>query len=224
MTACFMRYSKSRQFDTILWSLSANQGLRLSVIQGFLSFRRLLLLCMLAILQAVIQPLAHADEVEIIQARVESTEEGYRLSATFGLELNRELEDAIERGIPLYFTTEVQVIRPRRYWFDETTLTTSQTVKISYNVLTRQYRAAIDGSLYRNFSTLDEALSLVRNPGRWLFAEKEALKPGETYRVYLRMGLDVAQLPKPFQVNALNNSDWRVSSDWKQLTFKAEAP
>jgi hypothetical protein len=169
-------------------------------------------------------PLAFADDVEILQARVESTDEGYRLSTTFGLELNRELEDAIERGIPLYFTTEVQVIRPRRYWFDETTLATSQTVKISYNVLTRQYRASIDGSLYRNFTTLDEALSMVRNPGRWLFAEKDALKPGETYRVYLRMGLDVAQLPKPFQVNALNNSDWRVSSDWKQLTFKADPP
>lgn len=219
-----MRYSKSRQFDTILQPLSANPRPHSSVIQRFFPYRRLLLICVFAFLQALMQPLAQADEVEIRQAHVEATEEGYRLSATFGLDLNRELEDAIMRGIPLYFTTEVQVIRPRRYWFDETTLTASQTVKISYNVLTRQYRAAIDGSLHRNFNSLDEALSLVRNPGRWLFAQKEALKPGETYHAFLRMGLDVAQLPKPFQVNALNNSDWRVSSDWKQLTFKAEAP
>ncbi len=204
--------------------LSAHQCSHASVIQRLFSVRPLLLICMLVLLQAVIQPFAHADEVEIIQARVESTEEGYRLSATFGLELNRELEDAIARGIPLYFTTEVQVIRPRRYWFDETTLTASQTVRVSYNVLTRQYRAAIDGGLHRNFPTLDEAMSVVRNPGRWLFAEKEALRPGETYHAFVRMGLDVAQLPKPFQVNALNNSDWRVSSNWKQLTFKADAP
>jgi hypothetical protein len=219
-----MRYSKSRQFDTILQPLSANQCPHSSVIQRLFSVRPLLLVCVLALLQALTQPLAHAEEVEITQARVEATEDGYRLSATFGLELNRELEDAIMRGIPLYFTTEVQVIRPRRYWFDETALTTSQTVKISYNVLTRQYRAAINGSLHRNFNSLDEALSLVRNPGRWIFAPKNALKPGETYYLFLRMGLDVAQLPKPFQVNALNNSDWRVSSDWKQLTFKTEAP
>lgn len=224
MTGCFMRYSKSPQFDTIRQPLSANQCLHASVIQRFLPVRLLAILCVLAFLQALSPPSAHADEVEITQARVEATEEAYRLSATFKLDLNRELEDAIMRGIPLYFTTEVQVIRPRRYWFDETTLTASQTVKISYNVLTRQFRAAIDGSLYRNFSSLDEALSLIRNPGRWVFAPKEALKPGETYQVFLRMGLDVTQLPKPFQVNALNNSDWRVSSDWKQLTFEAEAP
>ncbi|MGV3741907.1 MAG: DUF4390 domain-containing protein [Burkholderiaceae bacterium] len=194
------------------------------MIQRLFSIRHLLLAFIFAFLQAVVQPLAHADQVEVIQARVESSEEGYRLSAAFDLELNRELEDAIARGIPLYFTTEVQVIRPRRYWFDETTLTTSQTVRISYNVLTRQYRAAIDGGLYRNFTSLDEAMSVVRNPGRWVFAEKDVLKPGETYHAFVRMGLDVAQLPKPFQVNALNNSDWRLSSDWKQLTFKAEAP
>lgn len=179
---------------------------------------------MLACLQVLIQPLAQAEEVGIVEAQVQTNEEGYRLSVTFSLELNRELEDAILRGIPLYFTTEVQVIRPRRYWFDETTLTASQTVKISYNVLTRQYRAAVNGSLHRNFGTLDEALSMVRNPGRWLIAEKGALKPGETYHAFVRMGLDVAQLPKPFQVNALNNSDWRVSTGWKQLTFKADAP
>lgn len=220
---CFMRYSKSRQFDTIHWSLSANQCLHASVIQRLFSVRSLLVICALALLQVLAQPLAHADEVEILQARVESSDEGYRLSATFDLDLNRELEDAIMRGIPLYFTTEVQVVRPRRYWFDETTLTTSQTIKVSHNVLTRQYRAAIDGGLHRNFNTLDEALSMVRNPGRWLIAEKGMLKPGETYHAFVRMGLDIAQLPKPFQVNALNNSDWRVSSDWKQLTFKADA-
>ncbi|EGF33831.1 hypothetical protein IMCC9480_1672, partial [Oxalobacteraceae bacterium IMCC9480] len=37
-----------------------------------------------------------------------------------------------------------------------------------------------------------------------------------------RMRLDVAQLAKPFQVNAINNADWRLSSDWKTFLYKAE--
>jgi len=53
-------------------------------------------------------------------------------------------------------------------------------------------------------------------------ADKNSLKSGDTYFVGLRMRLDVAQLPKPFQINALNNSDWRLSSDWKEFTFKVE--
>ena len=165
---------------------------------------------------------AAAEGVEIVQAHLESAEDGYRLSSTFAFDLNRALEDAIARGIPLYFTTDVDLTRPRWYWLDEKTVSASQSVRISYNVLTRQYRAAVAGGLQQNFSTLDDALSLVRRPPRWLVADKKALNPGENYNVAIRMYLDVAQLPKPFQVNALNNSDWRLSSDWKHFTFKAD--
>ena len=166
---------------------------------------------------------AAAEGIEITQAQLQPAEEGYKLAAAFSFELNRGLEDAIMRGIPLYFTTEVEIIRPRWYWFDERAIRTSQTIRLSYNVLTREYRAAITGNLQQAFSSLEDALSLVKRPSRWLVAPKGALKPGESYTVAVHMALDVAQLPKPFQVNALNNSDWRLSSDWKYFTFKAES-
>lgn len=165
---------------------------------------------------------ARAEGVEIMQAHLESSEEGYKLSATFAFELKRGLEDVIMRGVPLYFTTDVELTRPRWYWFDEKTVTASQTVRISYNVLTRQYHAAILGRLHQSFATLDDAMSLVRRPSRWVVAERGALKVGEVYNVAVRMRLDLAQLPKPFQVHALNSSDWQLSSDWKFFTFKAE--
>jgi len=53
-------------------------------------------------------------------------------------------------------------------------------------------------------------------------APPDALKPGETYSVALRMELDVAQLPKPFQVHSINSSDWRLSSDWRYFSYKAD--
>ncbi|MDB5727276.1 MAG: hypothetical protein JWQ00_481 [Noviherbaspirillum sp.] len=167
-------------------------------------------------------PVRAGEGIEITRANIESTEEGYKLAATYNVELNRGLEDAITRGVPLYFTTEIEFTRPRWYWFDEKAIGASQTVRISYDVLTRHYHASFSGRLQQSFSTLDDALSLLRRPTRWLVAEKGELKPGATYNVAMRMGLDVARLPKPFQVNALNNSDWRFSSDWKQFTFKAE--
>jgi hypothetical protein len=162
------------------------------------------------------------DGVEITRVNLENTDDGYKLSANFSVELTRGLEDAITRGIPLYFTTEVEFTRPRWYWFDEKAINAAQTVRVSYDVLTRQYHASIGGRLHQNFTTLDDALSLLRRPGRWVVAEKGALKPGATYNVAIRMGLDVARLPKPFQIHALNNSDWRFSSDWKQFTFRAD--
>lgn len=163
-----------------------------------------------------------ADTVEVVQAHLEPSDEGYKLSATFAFELNRGLEDAIMHGFPLYFTTDIEITRPRWYWFNEKAIIESNTIRISYNVLTRQYRAAISGNLQQNFNSLDDVLALVRRPSRWVVADKNALKPGETYNVAVRMHLDVAQLPKPFQVNALNNSDWRLSSDWQYFKFRVD--
>jgi hypothetical protein len=177
----------------------------------------------LALLLALASPASHAGDVEIAEARLEYTDEGYKLAAAYNFELNRSLEGAIARGIPLYFTTEVAIRRPRWYWLDERAASATQTIRISYNVLTRQYRAAINGSnLQQGFDTLEDAISLVRRPGRWLVAPPEALKHGETYSVALRMELDIAQLPKPFQVHSINSSDWRLSSDWRYFTYRAD--
>jgi len=193
------------------------------VTQRFFHFVTSAVLALLIFSLAFAPTMARAAEgIDITQAHLESSEEGYKLAASFSFELNHGLEDAVTHGVPLYFTTEVTLMRPRWYWFDEKAVNTSQTTRISYNVLTRQYSVAVLGSLQQNFSSLEEALSLIRRPNRWVVAEHGALSHGATYKVSIRIRLDVAQLSKPFQVNALNNSDWRFSSDWKTFSFKAD--
>ncbi|WP_198937162.1 DUF4390 domain-containing protein [Herbaspirillum camelliae] len=180
------------------------------------------LLPLLALLLALAWHPARAAEITVSQASIEHSDEGYRLSVSYDFDLNRGLEDALSRGVPLYFTTDVQLTRRRWYWFDESSVSATRTVRLSYNVLTRQYHTAISGQLQQSFTNLDDALTLIRRPPRWLIADNNTLKTGDNYNVGLRMRLDVAQLPKPFQVNALNNSDWRLSSDWIEFTYKPE--
>jgi len=185
-----------------------------------LPFFRVFLAFLLAL--TLSQAARASDGIEIEQAHLEHTAEGYRLSSAFAFDLNHELEDALNRGIPLYFTTDVEITRPRWYWFDAKVASSSQTIRISYNVLTRQYHAAINGRLQISFDTLDDVLALVRRPNRWVVADNDALKPGHVYDVAVRMQLDIAQLPKPFQIHALNSSDWRLSTDWQHFTYKVE--
>ena len=209
-----------RQHDTLAMP-SARGGWRAVGSTSAMTLRGLLAALVLTLM--AFSPLARAaDGVEITQAHLESSDDGVKLSATFAFELNHGLEDAITHGIPLYFTTEVELTRPRWYWFDEKSIAESQTIRLSYNVLTRQYHAAILGRLQQSFTSLDDALALIRRPSRWLVADKSALKAGALYSVSVRMRLDVAQLAKPFQVNAINNADWRLSSDWKTFVYKAE--
>jgi hypothetical protein len=177
---------------------------------------------LLLILVCALPQARAADTVEITHAHIELADEGYRLAASYGFDLNHGLEDAIQHGVQLYFTTQIELTRPRWYWFDEKAITAKQTSRISYNVLTRQYHVTIIGSVQQTFSTLDDALFLIRRPSRWLVAPRSALKTGELYNVALVMGMDRDYLPKPIQVNAFNNSDWRLSSDKKTFIYKAE--
>lgn len=190
------------------------------VIQRF--FRLLIGPLLLILACALPQAASAADGVEIKRAYVEATDEGYRLSANYGFDLSHGLEDTLQYGVVLYFTTSIEFTRPRWYWFDEKAIVARQTISLSYNVLTRQYHVAVIGSVRQSFSSLDDALFLIRRPNRWIVAPRGALKVGETYSVKLSMGLDPNYLPKPIQINALNNNEWRLASDKKTFLYKAE--
>jgi hypothetical protein len=177
----------------------------------------LVALCMTATLPALA-----AEGIEFIDATFEATDEGYTLSTNYSVDLTHALEDALSRGIPLHFKLQLEVSKPRWYWLDDVAIKTSRNIRVSYNVLTRQYRASVDGSLYRSFSRFDDLLALLRHPGRWLVAETGALKPDASYTVAIQFSLDVSQLPKLIQVNALGSGDWRMSSGWTRFNYKTE--
>lgn len=160
-----------------------------------------------------------ADDIQIGTARIEHSDDTYKLLTSFSLDFNHSLEETLSHGIPLYFKTEIEVRRPIAFWFDEISVAKSRTVRISYNVLTQQYSISIPGTLQRNYSTLEDALSALRYPPSWVIADHSELSVGEKYNVSVRVMLDVSQLPKPFQINALNNRDWRLVSDWKQFSY-----
>ena len=184
---------------------------------------RLLISFLLASLVLLSPPTALAGEgIELIDANIEASDEGYRLASSFSVELSRTLEEALMRGVPLYFTLQVQVSRPRWYWFDEVAIKSTRTFRLSYNLLTERYRVSIDGNLHRNFSRLDDMLALLRRPGRWVIADSNALTRDAAYAVSVQFGLDISQLPKPIQVSAMSNNEWRLSSVWSNFNYKAE--
>ncbi|MDN4055831.1 DUF4390 domain-containing protein [Massilia sp. YIM B02763] len=163
-----------------------------------------------------------ADGIEITRASIEASDDGYRLSVNYAFELPYGLQQAVQHGTPLYFTTEIELTRPRWYWTDDRAISSKRTVRLYYDVLTRVYHVSAPGSVQQTFDTLDEALFLIRRPGRWLIGAKGTLKPGETYNVSLRMFMDREYLQKPLQVDAFNNSDWRLTSHKKTFTYRAE--
>lgn len=163
----------------------------------------------------------YADTIEIKDARLEAQDEGWTLRTELALELSGRLEEAVNKGVPLFFNLEFELIRPRWYWLDEKTLQAGQTYKLSYHALTQSYRLSA-GTLYQSFATLNEALRLLARP-RLFAVERQKVTPGESYTAQVRMRLDVAQLPKAFQIDRLTSRDWSLESDWKKFPFRPEA-
>lgn len=158
---------------------------------------------------------AQAEGVEVRHAALVAGEEGYYLEADFDIALNPTLEDALNKGVPLYFLLEFEVIRPRWYWLNEKVFNTQQQYRLSYNALTRQYQYRLGaGSLFQNFGALPEALDFLSRVRRRQVLEPGVLGKGNTYIAGVRMRLDVSQLPKPFQLNALASRDWNFGSEW----------
>ena len=163
-----------------------------------------------------------AGIIEISHISLEGSDEGYALDADFQIELNPRLEDAIDKGVALYFEVEFELTRKRWYWFDDS-VSRQLMLRLSYHALTRQYRIS-SGALYQSFSTLTDALRVLSRVRSWQVLDPGQVSTGAEYQAALRMRLDVTQLPKPFQVNALTSREWNLASDWRRWPFKIRAP
>lgn len=162
---------------------------------------------------------AWATEVSLRNPQLIANEDGYTLSADANINFNTRLEEAVNKGVVLYFTADFELTRPRWYWLDEAVVRRSRTFQLSSHALmTRQYRLST-GALYQNYTTLEEALRAISHLRNWQVIEKGEVRPGQAYVAALRLQLDLSQMPKTFQVGALANKDWVLTSDWQRWTF-----
>lgn len=194
-----------------------------------LSGRRRLLIALAALAASAVllapRQARAADRINVrtaaLELVIEGGEPGVLLNALFDFDLPTVLEDAVNRGIALYFVVDFELFRERWYWFDRKLVAAQRVYRLTYSPLTRQYRLA-RGALAQPFESLDEALTALRRLSGWKVMERGTLRPDEDYRSQVRMRLDTSQLPKPFQVNALTNRDWTLASDWRDVKVTAE--
>lgn len=145
-------------------------------------------------------------------------ERGQALTAQFAIVLGPRLEEAVGRGVPLNFRFEFDLKRKRSYWVDEHITGRVLEYRLGYHALTRQYRLSL-GNLHQNFASLDEALQALSRVVRLHVVDRNVLVAGETYLAAVRLSLDHNQLPKPLQVDAIADSDWRVEAKTLRWEF-----
>jgi hypothetical protein len=176
-----------------------------------------------AVLAAAAPAEARADEIEVREVALRSIEDGLALDADFAFELTPRLADVVANGVPLYFRVDFELTRPRWYWFDDHAASRQMHLRLSYHALSRQYRLSA-GLLQQSFPTLDEALDVLKRVRNWLVVERPATLANSDYEAAVRMRLDTALLPKPFQLSALTGRDLQLESPWKRFMVRTPKP
>jgi len=153
----------------------------------------------------------HAAGIQIKNAELAEAGEGYQVNADFDIAFSAEVEEALNKGVPLNFLIEFKLVSPRRFWFDEEIVTATQHVRLSYHALSRQYLINLPQH-QKSFASLPEALDELSRLRDWIVLEKAQVGKGEEYRAELRFWLDSSRLPKALQVEALSSEKWSLAA------------
>jgi hypothetical protein len=159
---------------------------------------------------------------EIAQFGVERVDDDVLVSAQVLFELPTAVEEALIKGVAMYFVAEVDILRERWYWYDRRISAVQRHMRLSYQPLTRRWRLNVtsaanrDGNvgltLNQSFDTLEQALSAIKRVSRWKVADAADLDASLQYKVDLHFRLDLSQLPRPFQIGALGQADWNIGA------------
>jgi hypothetical protein len=163
----------------------------------------------LAALLAGLAPPVQAQGVELPTISAKRQEGVIVLDVVAVLTLSKAVEDALRRGVPLYFVAQATVYHPRWYWRDERIARVSRSWRLSFQPLTSQWRVSL-GGFSQSYPSLDEALLSITRLAHWKLTEPGQIDLDERYYVEFDYKLDATQLPRPMQLELAAQQEWQL--------------
>jgi hypothetical protein len=157
---------------------------------------------------ALVAPPAQAQGVELPSIVAKRQDGGVVLDFVANLTLSKAVEDALRRGVPVYFVAEAVVKKPRWYWRDDRVARTSRSWRLSYQPLTNAWRVSL-GAFAQSYPSLEEALTTITRIARWRIADA-GIDANDRYYVDFQFYLDASQLPPPMRLDLNAQSEWKL--------------
>ena len=159
--------------------------------------------------------------VELQNLKVEQSEGAVYASLQWNFQLPAPLEDALYKGVALYFVADIEVTRERWYFYDKKLLSAQRHMRLSFLPLTRRWRvnvasqpfssAGLGMSLGQSYDNLDDALQSIRRIAQWNIGNASDLEPDAKQNIAINFKLDLTQLPRPMQMGAAGQNDWNIA-------------
>ncbi|MBS0423377.1 MAG: DUF4390 domain-containing protein [Proteobacteria bacterium] len=180
---------------------------------------------LIALLLILLLPISmvRAEGIQIKSVSLAAAEKGYEISMDSEIMLNETLEQALEKGIVLYFVAKFSLFDARWYKLNEEVARSKFVVGLRYYALTRQYH--LNHPVFsQSYSSLNEALQALGRIRDLPLTVRSEMKPDADYVASVRVWLDLTRMPKPFQVETIGSSQWDLSSDKLEWHMKLPTP
>ena len=202
----------------------------LSFITQTMSFSKLL--CVIGMLLFHSVMLAQTNFVSTSELRIYKEEESLVMNTPIQFYLPSAVEEALRKGVAIYFVAHVDVTKDRWFWTDKEVLSVNRFYKLVYQPLTRRWRLNISSSrnnfnepsisLPQWFDQLEDALAAINRAGHWKLMSFNDLELAQHYKITFSFGLDTVSLPKPLQIGLIGQSDWSLQLE-KSTKFTPES-
>ena len=160
---------------------------------------------------------------EVRSAIAELRDGVYYLNAVIGYRLSTEAVDALHSGVPLGIRLDIEIIHPRRWWFDDDSVALRQSYQLDYHAISERYIVLnINSSEQVSFASLSSALEYIGRIERLPLIDTAVLDDDRGYYVRLRASLDQEQFPGPLRLLAFWRRDWAIASEWYRWPLRSE--
>jgi hypothetical protein len=153
---------------------------------------------------------ARAQGVELPSISAKRQDAGVVLDFVANLTLSKAVEDALRRGVPVYFVAQASVYKSRWYWRDERLSRVARSWRLSYQPLTSAWRVSL-GAFSQSYPSLEEALTAVTRLSHWRVADSGVTDPDANFYVEFNYHLDASQLPRPMQLDLAAQAEWHIA-------------
>ncbi|WP_157667810.1 DUF4390 domain-containing protein [Comamonas serinivorans] len=176
----------------------------------------------LALLLLAVDVGAQPSSIQVSEYQLTNESDGLYLTAQLAITVSHAMQEALNKGVPLYFVASVQVVKERWYWRDAVLAQASRHMRLVYQPLTRRWRvnasssplatSGLGVSLSQYFESLDAAVAAMGRFAHWQIADAEHLGKLDGHEVQFSFDIDAKQLPRPFVIGQSGNADWALST------------
>jgi hypothetical protein len=143
-----------------------------------------------------------------------------QLSAEVRFPQSERISEALRAGVTLAFDLEVNITRPRRFWFNADVQSFNLRRELSYHIISDRYVLRDANAVeLGSFPTLAAALAQLGRIDNLPIAVEPQLHGDGPWLVSLRAGVRRGRMPDALRALAFWSDDWHRTSEWHTWTL-----